>query len=81
MMDSSIIGKVEKAIAYASEKERFVFDSFSVQVNGDHSQYRVTFVEGKWTCECSYFKTRGCCSHTMAMERVLQGMMPKEPEI
>ena len=34
MMDSSMIGKVEKAHRYAQEKERFEFLTFSVIVKG-----------------------------------------------
>ena len=70
-MNSSIIGKIEKAIFYAQERERITFESFEASVQGDHKQHNVTYNEGVWTCDCSYFHSRGVCSHVMAMERLL----------
>ncbi len=76
-MDSSMIGKIEKARRYASEAgSRVVFDQFRATVQGDNSTYTVAFDKGRWSCGCHYFATHGLCSHTMTMERVLGGMMP-----
>lgn len=75
-MDYGLIGKIEKAKFYASEPERISFDSFAVQIEGDSGQtHGVQFSEGSWHCECSFFSTRGYCSHTMTMERVLGQMV------
>lgn len=80
-MDSSMIGKIEKAKRYAAEaSRRVVFKQFRVTVEGDNNTWAVTFDNGRWGCGCSYFKTHGLCSHTMAMERVLGGMLPPSPE-
>lgn len=76
-MDSSMIGKIEKARRYAEEaRERVVFDQFQTIVKGDNDHYNVTFDHGRWSCSCHYFAMHHMCSHTMAMERILEGMLP-----
>ena len=80
-MDSSMIGKIEKARRYASEADsRVVFDQFRATVQGDNHTYTVAFDKGRWSCGCHYFATHSVCSHTMTMERVLNGMMPSVAE-
>lgn len=75
-MDYALIGKIEKAKMYAAEPERFQFDSFSVRIAGDNEAvHNVTYEQSKWHCDCSFFSTRGYCSHTMALERVLGSMI------
>lgn len=76
-MDSAMIGKIEKAKRYAEEREqRIAFQDFQVTVQGNHSPHQVTFDHGQWACDCQFFAARGVCSHTMALERVLEGMLP-----
>ncbi len=75
-MDSGMIGKIQKAKQYAQERERMQFTRFTVNFQGNHNTYTVEYEEGKWHCECDFFATRGVCSHTMALERVLEGMLP-----
>ncbi|MBI2845950.1 MAG: hypothetical protein HYX86_05330 [Chloroflexi bacterium] len=76
-MDSAMIGKIEKAKRYAEEREqRIAFGMFQVTVQGNHRPHQVTFEQGKWACDCDFFAARGVCSHTMALERVLEGMLP-----
>lgn len=80
-MDSSMIGKIEKAKRYAAEQNRrVVFKQFRVALEGDNSTYDVAFDAGRWSCGCKYFATHGLCSHTMAMERVLGVMLPPSQE-
>jgi hypothetical protein len=80
-MDSSMIGKIEKAKRYAAEaKRRVVFTQFRVTIEGDNNSWVVSFDAGHWTCGCHYFSTHGLCQHTMAMERVLGSMLPPSPE-
>ncbi len=80
-MDSSMIGKIEKARRYASEaNSRVVFEQFRATVQGDSNTYTVTFDKGRWSCGCHYFAAHGVCSHSMTMERVLNGMMPSIAE-
>lgn len=76
-MDYSIVSKIEKAKRYVDEREeRIHFESFSVNFQGDHNQHHITFHGNQWQCDCEYFQSRGVCSHTMALERILQGMIP-----
>lgn len=70
-MDSGIIGKIEKAIMYAQERERISFESFEASILGDHKEHNVHYNQGVWSCDCSYFHSRGVCSHVMAFERLL----------
>jgi len=77
-MQSSLIGKVEKAKRYAQEKDRVTFKELAVKFRGENSDYDVSFRDGKWRCTCSFFSTWGLCSHTMAMEQILTSMLPPE---
>jgi len=77
MMDSAMISKILKAKRYANERDRMEFRSFSVVFKGNHSNHTVTFEDDQWHCTCDFFSQRGICSHTMAMERVLVGMLPE----
>ena len=75
-MDYGMIGKIEKAKVYAEERDRFTFDAFSVRLAGDNGgQHQIHYTNGDWTCDCGFFRTRGRCSHTMAVERVLDNML------
>ena len=76
MMDNRI-AKIEKAKRYAEERHRFRFESFSVKFHGDNNDHAVNFDNGKWHCDCEYFLMRGFCSHTMALERLLDQMLPE----
>jgi predicted nucleic acid-binding Zn finger protein len=77
-MQSSLIGKIEKAKRYAQEKDRVTFRDLTVKFHGENSDYIVIFKEGKWCCTCSFFSKWGLCSHTMAMEKILENMLPPE---
>ncbi len=79
-MDSSIIGKIDKARQYAEEKDRVNITSFAATFKGNHDQYDVRFEDGSWRCECHFFATREVCSHTMALQRILDEMLAPQPE-
>ena len=71
-MDSSMIGKIQKAKQYAAEPERISFESFTVTLRGEHDTHLISYDRNTgWRCDCHYFSTRGLCSHTMALERLL----------
>lgn len=78
MMQSSLIGKVEKAKRYAQEKNRVAFSRFSATFEGDNDRYSVEYDHGKWGCSCHTFSQHRLCSHMMAMERMLEGMVPAD---
>ncbi len=77
-MQSSIIGKIEKAKRYAQEKERITFSELSVNFRGENDAYSVNYSNGKWRCTCRFFSQWGLCSHTMALEQILKDMLPEE---
>ena len=75
-MDYGMIGKIEKAKFYAEERERIQFESLTVTLRGDNDAvHDVSYKDGAWNCDCSFFASRGVCSHTMAMERILADMV------
>ena len=74
-MNSSIIGKIDKAKKYAEERERVSIDSFHATFTGNHNTYQVKFESGQWHCVCLFFTTRGVCSHTMALQRILDDVL------
>jgi hypothetical protein len=77
-MQSSLIGKIEKAKRYAGEKDRVMFSEFSAKFHGENGDYTTGFGSGKWHCTCDFFANWGTCSHTMALEKMLENMLPKE---
>ena len=70
-MQSSLIGKIEKAKRYAQETERITFSQLSVKFRGEHDDYNTDYQDGKWECSCHFFRSWGICSHTMALQRIL----------
>ena len=74
-MYSSLIGKVQKAQRYAQEPDRVSFQQFSATFRGEHDRYKVDYNEGDWWCSCDHFRVDQYCSHTMAIERLLEGMV------
>ncbi|HKZ55757.1 MAG TPA: hypothetical protein VJ123_09775 [Anaerolineales bacterium] len=80
-MDYGMIGKIEKAKRYAEQRDRIRFESFRATFDGDNNPHSVHFDAGGWGCDCDFFLSRGVCSHTMALERVLEGMLPAPIEL
>lgn len=76
-MNSSLIGKIEKAKRYVQERQRITFTDFTIQFQGEHDTYTLSYGEGKWHCSCNFFNGWEVCSHTMALQRILAEMMPK----
>ncbi len=76
-MDYGLMSKIKKAKRYAEERDRIHFESFAVTFNGDNNPHTVRFENGNWQCDCDFFLTRGRCSHTMALEIILEGMLPE----
>ncbi len=76
-MDYGLIGKIEKAKRYAEERDRIRFESFKVTFDGENNPHTVIYQTGEWQCDCDFFQTRARCSHTMALEQILDGMIPE----
>lgn len=75
-MDSGMIGKVAKAHRYAEERERFRFTQLQVTVRGANSDHTVALDGERWSCTCKFFGHHEACAHTMALEIMLEGMLP-----
>ncbi|MEI7988836.1 MAG: SWIM zinc finger family protein [Chloroflexota bacterium] len=73
-MDYGMIGKIEKAKRYARERERISVASLKIIFSGENNDHTVTLEDGEWNCTCDFFQSRGRCSHTMALEEILEGM-------
>ncbi|MCY3655967.1 MAG: hypothetical protein OXH97_09390 [Chloroflexota bacterium] len=80
-MHSGMIGKVEKARRYSRERDRLQFTQLTVSIAGDNSTHEVRFDLGRWECKCDFFLHRRTCAHTMALELVLEGMLPEEAAV
>ena len=76
-MDYGMIGKFEKAKRYAEQRERIRIESLTVTIEGKNNPHTVHLQDGVWQCDCDFFQTRGRCSHTMALEIILEGMLPE----
>jgi hypothetical protein len=77
-MDYGMIGKIEKAKRYAEERNRIHVEAFRATFDGDNNPHTVEYREGQWKCDCDFFLSRAVCSHTMALERILAGMLPAD---
>lgn len=71
----NIVSDVKKAKRYSEEPHRLTIHSFSASFAGDNKEHMVTYDDGTWDCTSSYFKTHGIASYTMALERILKGMV------
>lgn len=74
----NVVSDVEKARRYAEETDRIQFNSFEVTFHGENSDHHTQYNRGQWSCDCSFFHSRHCCSHTMAMERILGNMLASD---
>ncbi len=75
-MNSSIIGKIEKARRYTFEPERFQLAALVATFRGEHDRYDLTLADGAWRCSCHFFAAHDTCAHIMATQRLLAAMLP-----
>ena len=76
-MDYGMIGKIDKAKRYAEQRDRIRIESLTVTFTGENNPHTVHLRDGCWQCDCDFFQTRERCSHTMALEIILEGMIPE----
>jgi hypothetical protein len=79
-MQSSLIGKIEKAKRYAEEPERVTISNFSAVFRGENDSHTLALAEGKWHCNCHFFSQWGECVHVMTLQRLLGKMLPVEAD-
>ncbi len=71
----NVVSDVDKAMRYSEESDRINFSSFDVTFQGENGDHHTMFHGDSWACDCDFFHSRKVCSHTMAMERILKGML------
>jgi hypothetical protein len=71
----NVVSDVEKSKRYSEELDRIRILSFNAAFRGGHNTYNVSYDDGQWNCDNPYFQSRGVCSNTMAMERMLKHMV------
>ena len=77
-MQSSLIGKIQKANLYAREPDRVTFSEFQTTFRGENDTHNVAYRDAKWDCDCHFFGSNGICSHVMAIQKLLGQMLPAE---
>jgi hypothetical protein len=79
-MNSSMIGKIEKAHRYAQELDRININVLDATISGDNDQYHVRLTPDGWECSCHTFQSHilETCSHVMAMQLILRPMLAEE---
>lgn len=71
----NIVSDVKKAKRYSEERERIRITSFEAGFKGDNKDHVVTYDNGEWGSTSNYFQAHGVGAFTMAMERILEGMV------
>jgi hypothetical protein len=46
-------------------------------VDGDNDSHSVMLDGENLRCTCEFYAGWGACAHTMALERILEGMLPR----
>ena len=73
-MDSNLVRKAEKAKDYAVQPERVRLTRYTAEFRGNNGDHTVTYEADTWHCSCDFFAGRSTCSHTMAMDLIVQGI-------
>ncbi len=79
-MNSSMIGKIEKAHRYAQEPDRVRIAGLQASFHGGHDDYAIHLADGHWECSCHTYSSHvvGTCSHIMALQQILADMLPTD---
>jgi hypothetical protein len=72
---SSVIGKIEKAMRYAHEPDRVTLEAIRASFAGDNGTHTVTLDADAWQCDCHLFESAGGCTHTLAIQKMLDPML------
>ena len=75
-MYSSHISRVEKARNYAEERDRVTINRLTATFRGNNNTHELEYESGTWGCSCRAFSTQGSCSHTMALQEMLEVVFP-----
>jgi hypothetical protein len=70
-----MIGKVEKAMRYAHEPDRVKLQQVTATFAGDNSTHTISLDADTWHCDCHLVEAAGGCSHTLAVQKMLDPML------
>lgn len=73
--NQNVVSDVEKANRYAAEPDRVNITALTASFRGDNGDYEMRFEDGIWHCTCDFFRSRGVCCHTLALEQMLGVML------
>src|SRR3954454_17688939 len=78
LMQSSLIGKIQKANLYAREPDRVTFSAFETTFRGENDTHAVAYKDARWSCDCDFFGSNAICSHVMAIQKLMGPMLQAE---
>jgi nucleoside-triphosphatase len=67
----AIVRKIARARRYRQEPERFNVQQDKIVLQSEHGVRTIRYVDGKWSCDCDFFKQWGTCSHIIASEGIM----------
>lgn len=71
----NIVSDVKKAKRYSEEADRLRILAFEASFEGDNKTHMVSYDHGVWDSSSKYFQANGIGAYTMAMERILAGLV------
>lgn len=66
-----LVKKIEKAKKYITENKRFKVSESTVELRSEHGLRQLVLANGKWSCDCDFFKKYEICSHAIATKEVV----------
>ena len=79
-MNAALVRKMQKAKDYAIQPERVNLTQCKITFKGRNDDHELLFDTGTWVCSCRFFKRQSTCSHVMAMQIMLDGMVANQSE-
>jgi hypothetical protein len=77
----NVVSDIEKANRYTHETDRVQITAMEAEFQGDNGVHSVQLVDGLWHCTCDFFRSRGVCCHTMALERMFGKLLVVKPSM
>lgn len=67
-----LIKKIIKAKNYINEPERFKRKGLLIEMSSEHGLRKLTYSNGKLSCDCDFFNQSQICSHTIAVAELIR---------
>lgn len=65
--DSLYLSKIDLALKYRNEKERYTYDKDKIIMKSTHDTRIITREDGIYRCTCEYYSDNGVCSHILSI--------------